>query len=334
MLARERPHVLRGVMRACTECPRITSFFSPPLAATKPYEDKSTKFLITHAYICVLGATLQARGISQAMGIQKKRAFAVKKIYGGLFCLSLMFLLTACGSLASTQPLASNSIALGQRDAQQSYYPTPIATPALSIPRQKVILTPTPPPAQSPAPAAPVSSSPPSSSSHSCVTFSTDTTLVPANNGSGLAAPYGSAPVSQEAQQLTQQLFQLVNSDREACGLPAFTWNATLASGALLHSWNMEHCGLSHTCPDGSTQYQRIANEGFAGMSDCGENIADAGPYPTPWAGVTTVQEGMVNEPVTGWHRIHLFSTTLHQIGIGVYVDSSGTIWFTEDMVS
>ena len=156
---------------------------------------------------------------------------------------------------------------------------------------------------------------------------------MPAKNGT-LAAPYGPAPTSAEAQQLTQQLFQLINSDRAACGLPPFAWDDTLASGALLHSWNMEHCGFSHTCPDGMTQYQRIANEGFAGLSDCGENIGEAGPYPTPWAGVSSIQESMAHEPPGGWHRIHLFSTTLHRIGIGVYVDANGWIWFTEDMVS
>ena len=156
---------------------------------------------------------------------------------------------------------------------------------------------------------------------------------MPAKNGT-LAAPYGPAPVSGEAQQLTQQLFQLINHERAACGLPPFAWNNTLASGALLHSCNMAHCGFSHTCPDGSTPYQRIANEGFAGLSDCGESIGRAGPYPTAWAGVYSVQESMAKEPLGGWHRIHLFSTTLHRIGIGVYVDSSGWIWFSEDMVS
>ena len=159
------------------------------------------------------------------------------------------------------------------------------------------------------------------------------TTRVPAKNGT-LAAPYGPAPTSAEAQQITQQLFQLINQDRAACGLPPFAWNDTLASGALLHSWNMAHCGFSHTCPDGSTQYQRIANEGFAGLSDCGENIGLAGPYPNAWAGVYSVHESMAREPLGGWHRIHLFSTTLHRIGIGVYVDARGWLWFTEDMVA
>jgi len=156
---------------------------------------------------------------------------------------------------------------------------------------------------------------------------------VPASNGT-LAAPYGPAPQSGEAQQLAQQLFQLINSDRANCGLPPFSWNNTLASGALLHSWNESHCGFSHTCPDGMTQYQRIANEGFAGLSDCGENIGLAGPSTPPWAHVYSVQESMANEPLGGWHRIHLFSTTLHRIGIGVYVDSNGWVWFTEDMLS
>lgn len=166
-----------------------------------------------------------------------------------------------------------------------------------------------------------------------CVTYSNETTLAPAKNG-GLAAPYGPAPTSGEAQQLAQQLLQLINADRAACGLPAFSWNSTLASGALLHSWNMEHCGFSHTCPDGSAPCQRIANEGFAGSSDCGENIGEAGPSSPAWTNVANIQNSMENEPLGGWHRIHLFSTTLHRIGIGVYINSGGWVWFTEDMAA
>ncbi len=206
---------------------------------------------------------------------------------------------------------------------QQSPLSSPTSMPPLSIPSHKV----TPVPAQLPH----VSNTPQPISN--CVTYSHETTWVPAKNGT-LAAPYGQAPVSGEAQQLTQQLFQLINHERAACGLPPFIWNNILASGALLHSWNMAHCGFSHTCPDGSTPYQRIANEGFAGLSDCGESIGLAGPYPTAWGGVYSVQESMAHEPLGGWHRIHLFSTTLHRIGIGIYVDSSGWIWFNEDMVS
>jgi uncharacterized protein YkwD len=129
-------------------------------------------------------------------------------------------------------------------------------------------------------------------------------------------------------------LFAKINSDRAASGLYPFQWNATLAGGARLHSWNMFHCGFSHTCPDGKPQCDRIAAEGFTGYADCGENIGYAGPFPTPWDGVAKIQQTMVDEPPTGWHRIHLFSKTLNRVGVGIYVDPDGYIWFTEDMVS
>lgn len=245
----------------------------------------------------------------------------VNKNGWGLLCLSfiVMFVLTACNSQNTSQTFSSRSLTSNSLDSQQILVATP--TPPLVIVSQQA--TPTP---------GSGSTSRPNPTS-ACVTYSNSTTRVPAKNGT-LAAPYGPAPVTGLAQQLAQQLFQLINSDRAACGLPAFAWNSTLASGALLHSWNMAHCGFSHTCPDGSTPYQRIANEGFAGLSDCGENIGEAGPYPTPWGGVSKIQESMAHEPLGGWHRIHLFSTTLHRIGIGVYIDAGGSIWFTEDMLS
>lgn len=244
----------------------------------------------------------------------------IKKISGMLLCISFIALLAACGSNASqTFNTGGTSYSLAQNNSQPSSTPTP--EPTISIPSQKAIPTPNPTPTATASPAA------------GCITYSNETTLVPAKSGT-LAAPYGPAPTSTEAQQLTEQLFQLINHDRAACDLPAFTWNDTLASGALLHSWNMNHCGFSHTCPDGSQPCQRIANEGFAGLSDCGENIGEAGPYPTPWDGLSTIQESMAHEAPGGWHRIHLFSTTLHQIGIGIYVDSNGWMWFTEDLVS
>jgi uncharacterized protein YkwD len=277
----------------------------------------------------VIGATLYA--IMRRRSVKQERLLLVKKSPWVLLCLCLIVLLAACGSQVNTQSRSSGSLVSDSvvYIAQQQSTPTP--TPPMSIPSQKTTPVPTPTP-HIPISSTPVSTSTPTPSSN-CIIYSNDTTRVPSQNG-GLSAPYGPAPVSSEAQQLTQELFQLINQDRAACGLSPFAWNATLASGALLHSWNMYHCGFSHTCPDGMTQYQRIANEGFAGLSDCGENIGEAGPYPTPWGGVSSVQESMAHEPPGGWHRIHLFSTTLHRIGIGVYVDPNGWIWFTEDMVS
>lgn len=267
-------------------------------------------------------------------GARNRKGYCLReRTYWLLLSLSLIVVLSACGSAkVNTSSLSSKGItsdSLSNSRLQKLPTPLPTAMISLSIPSQRA----TQAPAQVPQPRIISSSTSTPQPTSNCVIYSNATTQVPAQNGS-LAAPYGPAPVSSEAQQITQQLFQLINSERAACGLPPFAWSNTLASGALLHSWNMEHCGFSHYCPDGSTPYQRIANEGFAGLSDCGESIGLAGPYPTPWAGVASVQESMANEPLGGWHRIHLFSTTLHRIGIGIYVDSSGMLWFTEDMVS
>lgn len=227
-----------------------------------------------------------------------------------------ILLLAACASRQSSRPvpsLLSDSLRGEPRESAtqiviQAHQTKP--TPAPDPHRQRRFPTPIP---------SPITSSP-----------------VPIGipgSGSG-PAPYGPPPaMTAEEIQLTQQLFQVINSDRAAQGLYPYTWNATLAGGARLHSWNMFHCGFSHTCPDGISQCQRIANEGFPNNDTCGENIAYAGPFPTPWQGVHTIQESMANEPPTGWHHIHLFSTTLHSIGVGVYVDPSGYIWFTEDMI-
>jgi len=225
-----------------------------------------------------------------------------------ILSLILIVLLGACGASQSShitqvQPITADSLNIAQ-------HPTP--TTSITIPRQ--IAT-------------------PSTRTNPTGTTGAPPTTIP---GSGIGpTPYGPPPpLTAEEIQLTQQLFALINHDRAVRGLYAFAWNTTLAGGARLHSWNMNHCGFSHTCPDGLNQCVRIANEGFAGFTDCGECIGLAGPSTPPWNNVYSVQESMINEGPTGWHYIHLTSKTLHRIGVGIYVDANGWVWFTEDMVS
>ncbi len=232
----------------------------------------------------------------------------MRRKVGILVSLLIIILIAACkagqsSQVAPPQPITGDSLQIEQQ-------PADTATPAITIPAQVATPTPRPVPTRPPTPV--------------------NTTI---GTVSG-PAPYGPPPpLTSEEMQLTQQLFALINHDRAIRGLYPFVWNSTLAAGARLHSWNMVHCGFSHTCPDGLDPWVRIANEGFQ-FTDSGECIGLAGPYPTAWDGVYTIQEGMINEPPTGWHRIYLTSTTLHNIGLGIYVDSRGWPWFTEDMVS
>ncbi len=246
-----------------------------------------------------------------------------------LLCLLTVISVSACGTQQGLRPqVLTNKFSADK---------LPTATPAIIIPRQITTPTHTPTPKPvivptettqptTPTIAPTVAPAPPPPQS-------TPPTNIP---GGGLGnSPYGAPPAITGAEvQLTQKLFGLINSDRSVRGLYPFTWNATLSAGARQHAWDMVHCGFSHTCPSGIGQCTRIANEGFAGFSDCGENIGLAGPYPTAWDGVYNVQESMINEPPSGWHRIHLTSTTLHRMGVGLFVDSKGWIWFVEDAVS
>jgi uncharacterized protein YkwD len=226
----------------------------------------------------------------------------------------MLVLLAACGSAQPGRVITDQQLFTYSLENQQH----PASTPSISIPRQ--LLTPTPAhPSTGPQPARPYAPGP-----------------LPTNipgTGSG-SDPYGPPPaLTAEEIQLTQELFNLINHDRAVRGLYPFVWNATLAGGARLHSWNMFHCGFSHTCPDGLNQCTRIANEGFT-FTDCGECIGLAGPSNPPWNNIYAVQESMINEGPTGWHFIHLTSTTLHRIGVGLYVDPYGWVYFTEDIIS
>ena len=144
----------------------------------------------------------------------------------------------------------------------------------------------------------------------------------------------GPPPTSSQESQLTQRLFALINSDRAKQGLPAYTWNATMANGARLHSWNMAHCGLSHACPGEPAPCQRVSNEGIQ-WTACGENVGYTSPSPDAWTAVQGIERAMLNEqPPNDGHRRNLLSTAYHRVGVGIYIDSKGLIWITEDFAS
>ncbi len=138
----------------------------------------------------------------------------------------LIILLAACGSgqsshIVQVQPITADSLNIAQ-------HPTP--TTSITIHKQIATIVTTP-----------------SKHTNPIGTTGVPPTTIP---GSGFGpTPYGlPPPISSEEYQLTQQLFALINHDRSVRGLYPFVWNATLAGGARLHSWNMVHCGFSHTC--------------------------------------------------------------------------------------
>ncbi len=167
---------------------------------------------------------------------------------------------------------------------------------------------------------------------HQPVTKATATSI--SRSGSGTThrgkSPSGSSP-------LEQRLFTQMNNDRAAQGLPAYTLNAVLSTGARHHSVAMTQprCGLSHQCPGEPTLGQRITNEGIHWMT-CGENAGYTSPYPDAWTAVQqNIEQGMLKEqPPNDGHRKNLLSPAFHQVGIGIVIDAKGLVWVTEDFTN
>ena len=132
------------------------------------------------------------------------------------------------------------------------------------------------------------------------------------------------------------QVLALINQARSAAGLPPLTIAAGLESSASAHNLTMAGgCGLSHQCP---AEPELGTRETAAGVvwSACGENIGEGGPVADTNAAIAQMAVGltqdMLNEkPPDDGHRRNILSSSFTHIGIAIYLDSSGTVWLTQD---
>jgi Cysteine-rich secretory protein family len=117
-----------------------------------------------------------------------------------------------------------------------------------------------------------------------------------------------------------QQLFTLVNQERERAGLPKFQWNEQLATAARDHAKLLaNHNELSHRFSGEPELMQRLGATG-ARFTFSAENIARADIAEEAHAGLMT----------SSGHRANILSSRFHAVGIGA-VESQGHLWVTED---
>ena len=132
------------------------------------------------------------------------------------------------------------------------------------------------------------------------------------------------------------QVLALINQARSAAGLLPLTITAGLDSSASAHNLTMAGgCGLSHQCraePDLGTR------ETAAGViwSACGENIGEGGPVADTDAAIARMAVGLTQDmlsehPPNDGHRRNILSSSFTHIGIAIHLDSSGTVWLTQD---
>ncbi len=128
----------------------------------------------------------------------------------------------------------------------------------------------------------------------------------------------------------------LINQARSAAGLPPLTITAGLDSSASTHNMTMAGgCGLSRQCPGEPDIGARETAVGVV-WSACGENIGEGGPVADSNAAIAQMAVGltqdMLNEtPPDDGHRRNILSSSFTHIGIAIYLDSSGTVWLTQD---
>ena len=129
---------------------------------------------------------------------------------------------------------------------------------------------------------------------------------------------------------LRAQLLALINQDRAAQNLPAYTENTTLSQAAYDHSSKIAAAGQTNTDTDTG---QRISGAGVQATA-WGENVGYSPSQPDAWGGAQVVHKSMMAEqPPNDGHRQNLLSSNFTQIGIGVVVDDKGVVWVTEDFV-
>ncbi len=198
--------------------------------------------------------------------------------------------------------------------------PTPGTTDTTSTPSA----TNTTPGTTNPAPTPGATDTTPSATNPAPTPGATDTTSPPAATN----------PAPANTDTLRQQLLALINQDRAAQNLPAYTENTALSQAANTHSSKMAQLHqLAHTLPGEADPAQRISSADPQ-MTSWGENVGFSSPQPDAWGGVQVVHKNMMAEvPPNDGHRRNLLSTTFTQIGIGIVIDDKGVVWVTEDFV-
>jgi uncharacterized protein YkwD len=146
-------------------------------------------------------------------------------------------------------------------------------------------------------------------------------------------------PSSQLTAAADSQVLALINQARAQAGLPAYTLSAGLDSSATAHNDRMAGgCGLSHQCP-GEPSLGTRENDAGVVFTAAGENIGEGGPVADTSSAIAqmavALTQDMLNEkPPDDGHRLNILSSSFTFAGIAVTIDSSGTVWMTQDFAN
>lgn len=106
-----------------------------------------------------------------------------------------------------------------------------------------------------------------------------------------------------------QQMFDLINRDRAAAGLPALKIDMRLVRAARIKSQDMKDKGyFAHTAPDGTTPWDLMKAQGVT-YKAAGENIAHG------QRDAAAAEKAFMNSP---GHRANILNKNYTHVGIGI----------------
>jgi uncharacterized protein YkwD len=123
-----------------------------------------------------------------------------------------------------------------------------------------------------------------------------------------------------ELQAYADEVFELVNKERESAGVAPLERDATLDGAAMIRAAEVKAVAIAegkpHTRPDG-TSYKTLLDEMGIDGQRCGENLTCG--RPTPQNAMNTWME-------SDGHRKNILRDTYGSIGIGVYQRPDGVL--------
>ena len=139
--------------------------------------------------------------------------------------------------------------------------------------------------------------------------------------GLGLSAcGFANTSASGPSDPLISAMYQALNQDRAANGLPPLTWSPKLQNSAGTWSNQMANDNSLHHQNLGAL----ISGPDYSGYNTLGENILDG---PGNMTAAQMEAAWMASPP----HRANITSGNFNIVGIGVYWGPDGRIWATVD---
>ena len=126
-----------------------------------------------------------------------------------------------------------------------------------------------------------------------------------------------------KAQKYASEVLALVNKERQAQGLSAYTLDATLCKAANIRAEELV-TEFSHVRPDG-TDWNTVLTECKYQSAACGENIAEGSSTPEQVVELWMNSEG---------HRANILSESFTKMGVGYYESSTGYTYYWVQLFS